>query len=229
MNEQINRPWWESTNSSEGNTFPKSARLQQKQDHEDTGRVLLWVPWEYHLPRGNVDFQDPRLEVLIQHDVKAKELMAAVGPPHIHLQKVGHIGFWPGHRENIVLSPDPPRRPYLEPPHQWCGPEMGKEKQPRTSSSQEMPLCYSQLPGMKFGKRVEFNSGHCLLFPILSNWNTASSKSTAQQCWDLWEKRGFRVRPHTQGSSVTHEMMVLTTASFIFSQMASLFTPFWLK
>ena len=49
-----------------------------------------------------------------------------------------------------------------------------------------------------------------------------------QQCGGPREKEDLVAGP-TQGSSVTHEMMVLTTTSFIFSQMASLLTPFWLR
>lgn len=54
----------------------------------------LYCECREHLrPRGDVHFQDPGLEVLVQHDVETEELMAAVGSPHIHLQQAGHIWF----------------------------------------------------------------------------------------------------------------------------------------
>lgn len=48
---------------------------------------------KHSLPRGNVDFQDPGLKVLIQHNIKPKQLMAAIRTPHIHLHKVDYVGL----------------------------------------------------------------------------------------------------------------------------------------
>lgn len=43
------------------------------------------LPWRY------VDLQDPGFEVLIQHDVKAEELVAAVCGPDVHLEQTVDI------------------------------------------------------------------------------------------------------------------------------------------
>lgn len=47
------------------------------------------LPWWY------VDLQDPGFEFLIQHDVKAEQLMAAVRCPKVHLQQTVNVRFWP--------------------------------------------------------------------------------------------------------------------------------------
>lgn len=62
----------------------KACKVQEISDHlafdaDVQGRIRVEA-W------GNVDFQDPGLQVFIQHDVKTKEFMAAVGAPHIQLQ-----------------------------------------------------------------------------------------------------------------------------------------------
>lgn len=50
------------------------------------------------LPGGDVHFQDPRLEVLVQHDIEAEELVAAVRMPHVHSHQAVHVGLGPDGR-----------------------------------------------------------------------------------------------------------------------------------
>lgn len=99
------------------------------------------MPWKYHLPWGNVDLQDPGLKVLIQHDVKTKELVATIGPPHIHLQQAGHVGFWPGHREKGGLTQSCPANGVAQRRESRSKPEKAALKR---------PLMWGQLLGMDF-------------------------------------------------------------------------------
>lgn len=50
------------------------------------------LPWRY------VDLQDPGFELLIQHDVEAKQLVAAVRRPHVALQQVVDVRLRPDDR-----------------------------------------------------------------------------------------------------------------------------------
>lgn len=51
------------------------------------------------LPGRYVDLQDPGLEVLVQHDVKAEQLVAAVRSPNVHLQQAVDVWLRPDKRE----------------------------------------------------------------------------------------------------------------------------------
>lgn len=54
------------------------------------------------LPGRNVDLQDPGFEVLIQHDVEAKELVAAVRRAKVHLQEAGNVRLGAADRTRTV-------------------------------------------------------------------------------------------------------------------------------
>lgn len=81
----------------EGNPFAKTK----------TGQAFLaewsWCQDQHYrrwcsknsLPGGDIDFQNPWLEILIQHDIKPKQLMAAVRAPHIQLHKIDYIRLRP--------------------------------------------------------------------------------------------------------------------------------------
>lgn len=121
------------------------------------------MPWQYHLPWGNVDLQDPGLKVLIQHDVKTKELVTTIGPPHIHLQQAGHVGFWPGHREKGGLTQSCPANEVAQ---RW------ESRSKPEKAALKRPLMWGQLLGMDFIEEQNLILSTPSYF--LRNWNSTA-------------------------------------------------------
>lgn len=48
----------------------------------------------YVLPWWYVDLKEPGFQVLIQHDVKAEQLVAAIRCPYVHLEQAVNVRFW---------------------------------------------------------------------------------------------------------------------------------------
>lgn len=42
-------------------------------------------------PGRDVDFKQPRSKLLVQHDVEAEELVAAVRRPHVHVEQAKDV------------------------------------------------------------------------------------------------------------------------------------------
>lgn len=105
---------------------------------------------------------------------------------------------------------------------------MGEQKQPRKSGSQRRPLMWGQLLGWILVEEQNLTLSTSP-YSLFSETETNHGQGLEHSSVEPLRKKGVQWQAPHQGGSVTHEMMVLTTTSFIFSQMASLLTPFWLR
>jgi hypothetical protein len=79
----------------------------------------------------------------------------------------------------------------------------------------------------KVTKKAELNSSS---YPILRTETQNGHSTEVRRKHDAsWSTPHLTWSTPHLISTATHEMMVLTTTSFIFSQMASLLIPFWLR
>lgn len=66
---------------------PQTERLSDPVWNHGLDFFVCLLPWRY------VDLQDPGFKVLVQHDVEAEELVAAVRSPNVHLQQSVDVRF----------------------------------------------------------------------------------------------------------------------------------------
>lgn len=77
---------------------PETQRFEHLDVSLSAHMCVYVIPWWY------VDLQYPGFQVLIQHDVKAKELVAAVRRPNVHLQQIDDVRFWADGQHNGSLE-----------------------------------------------------------------------------------------------------------------------------